>query len=79
MAPLGPEGGWKWFFGHNFESIQFFFVLFSTYGLFEYSFLFVNKQRMIMPNFSSLPATQTDLDKFLTFFQEHLRVLQENS
>jgi hypothetical protein len=24
-------------------------------------------------------ATQTDLDKFLTFFQENLRVFQENS
>jgi hypothetical protein len=32
-----------------------------------------------MPNFSSLPATQTDLDKFLTFFQENFRVFQENS
>jgi archaellum biogenesis protein FlaJ (TadC family) len=25
---------------------------------------------MVMPNFSSLPATPTDLDKFLTIFQE---------
>jgi hypothetical protein len=32
-----------------------------------------------MPNFSSLPATQTDLDKFLTFFLENFRVFQENS
>jgi hypothetical protein len=32
-----------------------------------------------MPSFSSLPATQTDLDKFLTFFQENFRVFQENS
>jgi hypothetical protein len=32
-----------------------------------------------MPDFSSLPATQTDLDKFLTFFQENFRVFQENS
>jgi hypothetical protein len=23
-APLGQAGGWKWFFGHNFESIQLF-------------------------------------------------------
>jgi hypothetical protein len=34
---------------------------------------------MSMPNFSSLPATQTDLDEFLTFFQENFRVFQENS
>jgi hypothetical protein len=34
---------------------------------------------MFMPNFSSLPATQTDLDKFLTFFQENFKVFQENS
>jgi hypothetical protein len=32
-----------------------------------------------MPNFSFLPATQTDLDKFLTFFQKNFRVFQENS
>jgi hypothetical protein len=32
-----------------------------------------------MPNFSSLPATETDLDKFLTFFQENFRVFQEKS
>jgi hypothetical protein len=32
-----------------------------------------------MPNFSILPATQTDLDKFLTFFQENFRDFQENS
>jgi hypothetical protein len=34
---------------------------------------------MLMPNFNSLPATQTYLDKFLTFFQENFRVFQENS
>jgi hypothetical protein len=34
---------------------------------------------MVMPNFSSLPATQTLLDKFLTFLQENFRVFQENS
>jgi hypothetical protein len=32
-----------------------------------------------MLNFSSVPATQTDLDKFLTFFQENFRVFPENS
>jgi hypothetical protein len=32
-----------------------------------------------MLNFSSLPATQTGLDKFLTFFQENFRVFQKNS
>jgi hypothetical protein len=31
-----------------------------------------------MHNFSSLPATQTDLDKFVTIFQENFRVFQEN-
>jgi hypothetical protein len=45
----------------------------------EYQFIFFNKQRMFMPNFSSLPATQIDLDKFLTFFQENFRVFEENS
>jgi hypothetical protein len=30
MAPLGQTGGWKWFFGHNFESIQLFVVRFSS-------------------------------------------------
>jgi hypothetical protein len=34
---------------------------------------------MVMPHFSSLPATQTDIDKFLTIFQENFRVFQENS
>jgi hypothetical protein len=32
-----------------------------------------------MPNFSSLPATQNDLDKFLTIFQEIFIIFQENS
>jgi hypothetical protein len=32
-----------------------------------------------MPTCSSLSATETDLDKFLTFFQENFRVFQENS
>jgi hypothetical protein len=45
---------------------------------FEYPFLFVNQQSMLMSNFSSLPATQTDLDQFLTFFQENFRVFQKN-
>jgi hypothetical protein len=31
---------------------------------------------MLMPNFNSLPATQTELDTFFTFFQENFRVLQ---
>jgi hypothetical protein len=42
-------------------------------------YIFVNKQRMFMLNFSPLPATQTHLDKFLTIFQENFRVCQENS
>jgi hypothetical protein len=29
---------------------------------------------MFMPTYSSLPATQTDLDTFLTFLQENFRV-----
>jgi hypothetical protein len=37
---------------------------------FEYKFLIVNKQRMFMLNFSSLPATQTGLDKFGHFFKK---------
>jgi hypothetical protein len=32
-----------------------------------------------MQNFSSLACTQTDLDKFLTFFEEKSRIFQENS
>jgi hypothetical protein len=32
-----------------------------------------------MPNFSSVPATQTYLEIFLTFFQEIFRVFEENS
>jgi hypothetical protein len=32
---------------------------------------------MSMPNFCSLPATQTHLDKFLTFSQENFRVFPE--
>jgi hypothetical protein len=34
---------------------------------------------MLMPNFNSLPATQTDLDKYSTFFQENFKDFQENS
>jgi hypothetical protein len=32
-----------------------------------------------MQNFSSLACTQTDLDKFLTIFEENFRIFQENS
>jgi ribosomal protein S17E len=32
-----------------------------------------------MQNFSSLASTQTDLDKFLTIFEENSRIFQENS
>jgi hypothetical protein len=31
-----------------------------------------------MQNFSSLASTQTDLDKFLTIFEENSRIFQEN-
>jgi hypothetical protein len=34
---------------------------------------------MIMQNFSSLASTQTDLDKFLTIFEENSRIFQKNS
>jgi hypothetical protein len=34
---------------------------------------------MFMQNFSSLACTQTDLDKFLTIFEENFRTFQENS
>jgi uncharacterized HAD superfamily protein len=34
---------------------------------------------MFMQNFSSLACTQTDLDKFLTIFEENFRIFQENS
>jgi hypothetical protein len=34
---------------------------------------------MIMPNFSSLASTQTDLENFLTIFEANFRILQENS
>jgi hypothetical protein len=34
---------------------------------------------MFMQNFSSLACTQTDLDKFLTIFEENIRIFQENS
>jgi hypothetical protein len=32
----------------------------------------------LMQNFSSLACTQMDLDKFLTIFEEHFRIFQEN-
>jgi hypothetical protein len=32
-----------------------------------------------MQNFSSLASTQTDLDTFLTIFEENSRIFQENS
>jgi hypothetical protein len=34
---------------------------------------------MGMQNFSSLASSQTDLDKFLTIFEENFRIFQENS
>jgi hypothetical protein len=34
---------------------------------------------MFMQNFSSLACTQTDLDDFLTIFEENSRIFQENS
>jgi hypothetical protein len=34
---------------------------------------------MFMQNISSLACTQTDLDTFLTIFEENFRIFQENS
>jgi hypothetical protein len=34
---------------------------------------------MFMQNFSSLASSQTDLDTFLTIFEENFRIFQENS
>jgi hypothetical protein len=34
---------------------------------------------MFMQNFSSVASTQTDLDTFLTIFEENFRIFQENS
>jgi hypothetical protein len=34
---------------------------------------------MFMQNFSSLASIQTDLDTFLTIFEENFRIFQENS
>jgi hypothetical protein len=34
---------------------------------------------MFMQNFSSLASNQTDLDIFLTIFEENFRTFQENS
>jgi hypothetical protein len=34
---------------------------------------------MGMQNFSSQACNQTDLDKFLTIFEENFRIFQENS
>jgi hypothetical protein len=34
---------------------------------------------MFMRNFSPLACTQTDVDKFLTIFEENFRILKENS
>jgi hypothetical protein len=34
---------------------------------------------MFMQNFSFLVCTQTDLDTFLTIFEENFRIFQENS
>jgi hypothetical protein len=45
----------------------------SKISKYKYLLLFVNKQQMVIPNFSSLPASQTDLDKFFTIFQENFK------
>jgi hypothetical protein len=34
---------------------------------------------MFMQNFSSLACTQTDLDIYVTSFEENFRIVQENS
>jgi hypothetical protein len=44
----------------------------------EYA-LYLTLQSMFIQNLSSLASTQTDLDKFLTIFEENSRIFQENS
>jgi hypothetical protein len=43
MAPLARGVGQKWFFGHNFESIQLFFVLFFALVLRNFYACFVEE------------------------------------
>ena len=45
----------------------------------EYARLYVYKQVTFKSNFSSLALAQTDLGKFLTFFQESFRIFQQKS
>jgi hypothetical protein len=45
----------------------------------EYSILYLTQQSMFMHNVNSLACTQTDLDKFLTIFEENFKIFQENS
>jgi hypothetical protein len=40
----------------------------------EYAILYSTWQSMFMENFSPLACTQTDLGKFLTFFQEKIKI-----
>jgi hypothetical protein len=44
MAPLARGVGQIWFFGHNFESIQLFFVLFFALGLRNLYAIFVEEK-----------------------------------
>jgi hypothetical protein len=45
----------------------------------EYSILYSTQQSMFIQNLSSLAFNQTDLDTFLTIFEENFRIFQENS
>ena len=71
-------GGLRYFFWHFFKKISEFFskslkrILKISKS--EYACLYVYKQITFMSNFSSLAFTQTDLGKFLTFFQENFRI-----
>jgi hypothetical protein len=67
-------------FSRNFQSFSGKLLSeFQKKSKFEYPYIFANLQRMFMLNCSSFLATQTDLDKFLTFFQEIFKVFQESS
>jgi hypothetical protein len=46
----------------------------SKKSKYEYAILYFTKQSMFLQNFSSLASIQTDLDKFLTFFQEKFKI-----
>jgi hypothetical protein len=68
---------------HFFKKISRFFrkprKRISKNSKFEYAISYLNYQSMSMQKFSSLACTQTDLDNFLTIFEENFMIFQENS